>query len=35
MRNSIPDVVFKTRVRDETIKGETPYKETMDRGRLW
>ena len=26
MKNFIPEVVFKTRVRDETIKGENPYK---------
>ena len=26
MKNIIPEVVFKTRVRDETIKGENPYK---------
>ena len=26
MRNIVPDVVFKTRIRDETIEGENPYK---------
>ena len=26
MRNIIPDVIFKTRIRDETIEGENPYK---------
>ena len=26
MKKFIPEVVFKTRVRDETIKGENPYK---------
>ena len=25
MRNTIPDVVFKTRVRDETVEGDNPY----------
>ena len=25
MRNIVPDVVFKTRVKDETIEGENPY----------
>ena len=26
MRNVVPDVVFKTRIRDETIEGDNPYK---------
>ena len=26
MRNTIPDIIFKTRMRDKTIKGENPYK---------
>ena len=26
MKNIVPEVVFKIRVRDETIKGENPYK---------
>ena len=25
MRNTVPDVVFKTRVRDETVEGDNPY----------
>ena len=26
MNNIVPDVIFKTRVRDETIEGDNPYK---------
>ena len=26
MKNLIPNVVFKTRIRDDSIKGENPYK---------
>ena len=26
MRNMVPDVVFKTRIRDEAIEGDNPYK---------
>ena len=26
MRNIVPDVVFKTRVKDETIEGDNPYR---------
>ena len=26
MRNIVPNVVFKTRIRDETIEGDNPYK---------
>ena len=26
MRNVVPDVVFKNRVRDETVRGDNPYK---------
>ena len=26
MRNIVPDGVFKTRVRDETLEGDNPYK---------
>ena len=26
MRNIVPDVVFKTRIRDEAIEGDNPYK---------
>ena len=26
MNNIVPDIIFKTRVRDETIEGDNPYK---------
>ena len=26
MRNIVPDVLFKTRIRDETIEGDNPYR---------